>query len=174
MPEHERQPSVPNKEKMLLLANECIGLPVQRYIPEHEGIFHEEKFNGCLAFVKFILIGAGIPIPNFIGPDRIERPMAHVNEFFDHFGVSVPYNKQQAGDLVFFSWDGVRPLHIGVVANENEYIHAYTKGGLVQKNKLNTYPIKTNSSDPIYVNNPIGFKRPTVSNLDTRWFQRPI
>lgn len=162
------------KEKMLLIANQCIGLSVQRYSPGSNDVFRNENFNGCLAFVRFVLTGAGIPIPNFIGPDRVVHQMTHVNEFFDHFGVNIPHGKQQLGDLVFFSWDGFRPLHIGIVVDGETYIHAHTKSGLVRKNILKDHQIKTDISEPLYLMNPIGFKRPTLSNNDPRWFQKLI
>lgn len=163
-----------NRDKIGLIANQCMGLPVQRYEPENNDIFCDGMFNGCLSFVKFVLTGAGIPLPNFIGPDYAEHPMIHVNEFFDHFGVNIPYGKHQAGDLVFFSWDGVRPLHIGIVDDGETYIHAYTKRGIVHRNDLRIYPIKTDIVETIYDTNPIGFKRPTVKHDNVRWSQKLI
>jgi hypothetical protein len=168
------QPILSVKNKISLIAEECIGMPVQKYIPENENVFQGNKFNGCVAFIKFVLIGSGVPIPDFIGPDRVQRPINHVNEFFDHFGINVPYGNQQDGDLIFFSWDGNRPLHVGIVTNEDYYIHGHTKKGAVSKNKIAIYPIKTGVTNPVYTLNPIGFKRPTLATGNTRWFQKTI
>ena len=172
--QNELQPILPFNEKIVSIAKECLKLPVQRYVQKHEKLFQEEKFNGCVAFIHFTLIGAGIPIPDFIGPDGIQRPMKHVNEFFDHFGVPIPAGTQKPGDLVFFSWDGRRPQHIGIVTENNYYIHAHTSDGSVKKNNLSSHPIKTDHLNTIYQTNPIGFKRPTIANKDPRWFQKPI
>jgi len=161
-------------EKISAIAQACVNFPVQRYDKNINQLFVETKLNGCLSLIKFVLTGSGIVTPDFIGPDGIQRPMNHVNEFFDHFGINIPFGQQKEGDLVFFSWDGIRPQHIGIVINTDTYIHAHTSDGWVKKNRIATHLIKTDKSDTVYITNPIGFKRPTISNKDDRWFQKPI
>lgn len=166
---------VPHKEKVTLIAQECLGFPVQRYNLNYEGLFQDQKFNGCVAFVRFVLINSGIPIPDFITPSGEQFPLRHVNEFYDHFGINIPFGKQQPGDLVFFSWNGEIPQHIGIVFNETSYIHAHTKDGQVKKNSLKQNPINRATQDSRFMNNPIGFKRPTLAIKDNkRWFQKEI
>ena len=112
----------------------------------------------CSGFVVYLLNKTGIFLPQTI---------RHCNEFLDSFGVLVHEEQKLPGDLIFFSRNGTRPTHIGIVVSHNHYVHA---PGL-NNTKVNIAKIvrkKINPSDgQIYKNNPIAFKR--ISIRSERW-----
>lgn len=143
-----------------------------------EGITPEMGFD-CSGFVYYILQSAGIPIPSYIvqttDGHTIRRKIRHANEFYDRFGVHVDSSLAQSGDLVFFSWEGVRPNHMGIMIDPNHYIHAHRHTNLVQVDELIPEDITSTRSDRLYVRNPIGFKRPAVvERKGAHLVQRPI
>lgn len=160
-------------EKIVSNAERLVNFDVQMYVDDPRLIINR-KFNGCLAFVKFVLLESGINIPDYIGPDNIIRRIKFVNEMFDHFGVLVEYGQQQEGDILFFSRRGERPQHIGIVVDNNDYIHAPARKGIVCKDKIEILSIENITQNSIYKTNPIGFKRATISVDHPRWFQKPI
>lgn len=160
-------------EKIVSNAERLIDFDVQMYVDDPRLIINR-KFNGCLAFVKFVLLDSGINIPDYIGPDNIIRRIKFVNEMFDHFGILVEYGQQQKGDILCFSRRGERPQHIGIVVDNSYYIHAPARKGVVCKDKIEILPIENIGLNPIYKNNPIGFKRATMPTDHPRWFQKPI
>ena len=170
---HEYNINLPISEKIVLNAERLLNFDVQMYDNDDRLIING-KFNGCLAFVKFVLLESGINIANYIGPDNKVRKIKFVNEMFDHFGVLVEYGQHQKGDVLFFSRRGERPQHIGIVVDDNYYIHAPARKGIVCKDKIETLPIENIAQNSIYRNNPIGFKRATISVGHPRWFQKPI
>ncbi|GEM_PF-6680343 len=101
-------------------------------------------------------------IPNYFSPDGQRKSIRHVREFFDHFGAYITFGKQQKGDLVCFSWKGLYPQHIGIMINEEDYVHAHTRDGEVKKNKIFQRPVNNPVENAIYLVNPIGFKRPAA------------
>ncbi len=160
-------------EKIVLNTERLLNFDVQMYINDPRLII-DGKFNGCLAFVKFVLLESGVTVPDYIGPDNRIRKIKFVNEMFDHFGVLVEYGQQQKGDILCFSRRGERPQHIGIVVDNNYYIHAPARKGIVCKDKIEILPIENITSNSIYKTNPIGFKRATISVDHPRWFQKPI
>lgn len=158
-------------DKLEKISRECVNLPVCRYEPVVDSLFVEKKFNGCVSFVKFVLEGSGVTIPDFIGVDNVRRSMDHVNEFHDHFGVFVPFEARKRGDLIIFSWNGAIPQHIGIVVDFNHYVHAHTSDGGVHLNKISQKPILKKTERSIYTVNPIAIKRPTVRLDGNRWHQ---
>ena len=81
-------------EKIVLNAERLLNFDVQMYV-NNSCLIIDRKFNGCLAFVKFVLLESGVNIPDYIGPDNTIRKLNYVNEMFDHFGVLVEYGQQQ-------------------------------------------------------------------------------
>ena len=125
-----------------------LGSRSQRYRNPYEG----KNPNGfdCSGFVWFLLNRLGFPIAEDI---------RHVNEFFDRFGVLIHSRAVEAGDLVFFSWNGHVPQHMGIMVSQDTYIHAPG----VDKTTVSLACIKErailHSQSQIYFSNPIGFKR---------------
>lgn len=85
---------------------------------------------------------------------------------------------RQAGDLIFFSRAGTFPTHIGIMHDEETYIHAPG----TPESRVNIQPItfaqiaKRGMEQQLYSRNPIGFKSPSVA-IDQptyRSHQRPI
>lgn len=125
-----------------------------------------------------MLTEAGLEVPDYIGLDGQPRPTRHANELYDHYGVAVHLGLQVGGDLVFFSKDGSRPTHVGIVRDEETYIHAPGHDGTqVAIGHICVTNIVTDYlGRKIYATNPIGFKSPTVANEKPtyRWHQSPL
>jgi cell wall-associated NlpC family hydrolase len=130
----------------------------------------------CSGFVRYVLGAAGLTIPDYIGADNVRRPIRHANEFWDHYGVNVHPEKYTGGDLLFFSRNGLFPTHIGIVRDEESYIHAPGKDDTrVEIQSINTEAIVgCSDSRMLYAINPIGFKAVTVAleNPSYRYHQR--
>lgn len=108
----------------------------------------------------------------------MRRPIRHANEFWDSYGIMVHDENRQAGDLIFFSRTGLFPSHIGIVRDEESYIHAPgTPESRVTIRAIDYALIAKKSMErQLYSRNPIGFKSPSVA-LDTptyRSHQRPV
>ncbi len=58
---------------------------------------------------------------------------------------------------------------MGIVVDDNHYVHAHTADGLVKKNKIGQRNINVSVPNPLYVRNPIGFKRLAVHADGYRW-----
>lgn len=94
--------------------------------------------------------------------------MRHCNEYFDRFGVLIHWQDRQAGDLTFWSRNGLIPTHIGLLINRDWYIHAPGKDGTsVTIDHLRVAPIPYRHENQLYFENPIGFKRLALPN--GRW-----
>ncbi len=143
-----------------LLADEALkylGDPASNYKGPELGILPATGFD-CSGFVVFLLKKLGI--------DNLEN-IRHTSEFFDKYGIFVHYGLHQRGDLVFFSKKGLAPKHIGIVIDENYYIHSPGKNGsVIEIKKLVLEPINT-VTGAIYNTNPIGFKRHSINS--GRW-----
>lgn len=128
--------------------------------------------------MKFVLHEVGLTIPEYIGQDNIKRPIRHANEFWDNYGVVVHDGSKQPGDLIFFSRKGLFPTHIGIVRDEESYIHAPGTA----ESKVEVQPIsyeaiaKRSIEHQFYTRNPIGFKSPMVKMEQPtyRYHQKPI
>jgi cell wall-associated NlpC family hydrolase len=140
-------------------AEELVGHKSTPYLGSDAGVSTKNGFD-CSGFVKYVLTECGIEVPDHI---------RHSNEFFDFFGILIHSGLQRRGDLIFFSHDGgVRPTHMGIVTSSMEYVHAPGKiGTQVSVAKINERPILRLSDHQKYLVNPIGIKRPMVTN--GRW-----
>jgi hypothetical protein len=117
-------------------------------------------------------------VPPFVGQDGIERPTRHANEFWDSYGIPLHDEARRPGDLIFFSREGDRPTHIGILRDEETYIHAPGKDETVVESKPIAFEaIAMNSLRfQFYRRNPIGFKSPVTSlaRPTRRRHQRPV
>lgn len=133
-----------------------VGCPSIKYIRPDSG----KDLSGfdCSGFIVHVLNATGILLPANI---------RHCNEFFDSFGVHIHDQCKRPGDLIFFSRNGQRPTHIGVVVDHNHYIHAPGETGskiCIEEFSHATIPPR---SEQLYTKNPIGFKR--ISIPAGRW-----
>lgn len=155
------------REAIVGIASELIGSLSMKYThgrPEL-GKSTETGFD-CSGFVTFVLSEAGVHIPQYIGQDDIRRPIRHANEYWDYYGVAIHEDLRRKGDLIFFSRRGDFPTHIGIVRDEESYIHApgsdFTR---VSVAPIVPEPITFKPRlglRQLYVVNPIGYKAPTV------------
>jgi len=71
---------------------------------------------------------------------------------------------------VFFSKEGRRPTHMGIILNNYEYIHAPgINNTLVKIDELKVASIPKRYKNQLYFYNPIAFKR--LSSSFGRWQQ---
>lgn len=128
--------------------------------------------------MTFVLRAAGLAVPDYIGQDGCRRPVRHANEFWDSYGIAVHEGLQRPGDLVFFSRTGEFPTHIGIVRDEEMYIHAPGRDGTtVEVRALESERIVSTATEGvIYARNPIGFKSPSQAAEQTtyRYHQKLI
>ena len=144
-------------EAMRLLGSDCCDHPKDN--ENHLFGCNPETGFDCSGLVVYVLTQARVPVP---------KEVRHTSEFFDHFGVFV--HKYRAGDLVFFSKEGKAPIHMGIMINDTEYIHSPGRNGTkVSIAKMKREPIPYQRDDQIYLENPIGFKAPTI--FRNRWQQ---
>lgn len=101
-------------------------------------------------------------IPDYIGQDGLRRPIRHANEFWDSYGIAVHDGLQRGGDLIFFSRTGRMPTHIGIMVDEETYIHSPGQDNMqVEISTVNRAAIMNDGMESvIYSRNPIGFKSP--------------
>ena len=125
-----------------------------------------------------MLSRARLVIPEYTGQDGVRRPIRHANEFWDNYGIAVHDEFRQPGDLIFFSRKGSFPTHIGIVRDEESYIHAPgTSESKVEVQPISYGRIAANGiARQLYARNPIGFKSPTmpVGQPTYRHHQMPI
>ncbi|MDD2483151.1 MAG: NlpC/P60 family protein [Candidatus Shapirobacteria bacterium] len=159
---YEKEPQNHFRETIVNEALKLVGFNSRNHPKDNEdhqlGCSFETGFD-CSGFVKYVLQKSGISVPGEI---------RHASEFFDHFGVLTHIPRQ--GDLVFFSRNGLVPRHVGIMINNQEYIHSPGKNGeRIEIKKLEETEILLEHPNQLYLKNPIGFKTPTISN--GRWQQ---
>lgn len=130
-----------------------VGHPSVAYRGHERGRTPEDGFD-CSGFVTYLLEKIDFPKP----PE-----MRHVSEYFDRFGILVHTGLHDAGDLVFWSWNGYRPQHIGIVVSSTECVAASGfDGGLVERFLIESSPMPVTGSGnhrQNYNQTLIGFKR---------------
>lgn len=162
------------------IAEELIGAPSMLYAGAEQGMSPEEGFD-CSGFVTFVLQASGVTIGTYTGRDGYERPIRHSNEYWDYFGVAVHDGAQLPGDLIFFSRNGFVPTHIGIVADDNTFIHApgRTNTQVIREVLPKATPITPRvalTERQLYMHNPIGFKAVTcqLKTPNDRYQQKPL
>lgn len=157
------------RETILEVASSLIGELSVRYVYGHPewGRSPEQGFD-CSGFVTFVLTQAGLSVPEFMGQDGRPRPIRHAGEYWDHYGVMVHEDARLPGDLLFFSRRGTYPTHIGIVRDEESYIHAPGRNATkVSVEGIKKEAIMLPPKDGfrrLYTTNPIGYKAPTIAS----------
>ncbi|MDQ2932880.1 MAG: C40 family peptidase [bacterium] len=129
------------------------------YTTPDNGISPESGFD-CSGFICFVLDYLKIPR---------SLEIRHASELFDSFGIPIHPEARGAGDLVFFSKDGYRPTHVGILFTNIDFIHSPgTPGSKVCISSLPECKIFHHTSQrlegQLYFHNPIGFKRVAIKN----------
>ncbi len=123
-----------------------------------------EQGYDCSGFVRQVLLHAGLNIPDYIGMDNKRRPIRHASEFWNYYGIYAG-SEPEAGDLIFFSRNGLMPTHTGIVRDKESYIHALGSDNtrvIVEGIRYEAIHPKHVGSRILYQVNPIGFKTPTI------------
>jgi cell wall-associated NlpC family hydrolase len=153
------------KEAIVAAAVERIGSLSMRYVTGRPDLGQSKEHGyDCSGFVRQVLLHAGLHIPDYIGMDDERRPIRHASEFWDHYGIHAS-SEPEAGDLIFFSRHGLMPTHIGIVRDEESYIHAPGQDNTEVTIDTITHQDITPrqiGSRVLYQVNPIGFKAPTI------------
>lgn len=151
-------------DELVDVALSYAGRPAKRYRGPELGCGEEGWFD-CSGFITFLFRTFNFPNP--LG-------LRHCNEYFDLFGIAVHPQFRKKGDLVFFTYRGIMPAHIGLCISPDSYIHASTTDGYVKVDPLVTETIQFLASrddfesrikgkrTQKYFQNPIGFKRPAI------------
>ena len=148
---YEKEPSI--QESLVDTVHSQLGKRVIRHGEDDKGMDPDEGFD-CSGLVSLAL-------------DQIDYPrngLRHCREFFDFLGnpnLILP-GFQEKGDLVFFSWNGNLPQHIGIMISKRAYVHALLKTGEVSVSALKfrqIVPGPKTINPQKYPENPIGFKR---------------
>lgn len=121
----------PLRDKLVSAARHFLGLPYRW------GGMSERRGMDCSGLVKVLFAKLNIELP------RTSREQFHAGE-------NVAVENLQAGDLLFFSSDGVTPNHVGLYIGENRFVHAEKKSGRV---------IITDLKQPWYVKHFLGARR---------------
>lgn len=136
--------------KLVQTAREYLGAPTHVYTNPEEGTDPTQGFD-CSGFVTFLLREIGTP-----PPPRVR----HARDYYKKWGEFVPAEERRAGDLVFFSADGKRVTHVGVLSSPNTLIHSSgMRYQRVVEQPLPYWPIPDRRDNRRFHTNPIGFKR---------------
>ncbi len=113
----------------------------------------------CSGFVTYLIRSINIPLP---------EDVRHCNQYLDKFGVLIHWEARLPGDLVFFSRNGIRPTHMGIIISKTEYIHSPgTEDNFVKISPLALTQLPPKYPDQFYFTNPIALKR--LAFLNARW-----
>ena len=137
-----------DRGEFIRLARSYIGYPSTHYRGPECGC--DPSGFDCSGFIWFLLQRAGFP-------DDVPR---HANEMFDRLGVLVHHECRLPGDLVFFTRNGLKPGHVGLIVSDTEYLHAPGKRNTVVE--IHTLAECGVPAPPegrrLFVRNPIGYK----------------
>jgi cell wall-associated NlpC family hydrolase len=121
----------PIRDKLARAARHFLGLPYRW------GGMSERRGMDCSGLVKALFATLHIDLP------RTSREQFHAGE-------NVAVENLQAGDLIFFSSDGMTPNHVGLYIGGSRFVHAERKAGRV---------IITDLNQPWYVKHFLGARR---------------
>ncbi|HEY7219970.1 MAG TPA: C40 family peptidase [Candidatus Binatia bacterium] len=109
---------LPIRDRLASAARQFLGLPYRW------GGISERRGMDCSGMIKTLFAKLNIDLP------RTSRDQFHA-------GQDVALDDLQAGDLLFFSSDGVTPNHVGLYIGNNRFVHAEKKAGHVIITALN-------------------------------------
>jgi cell wall-associated NlpC family hydrolase len=121
----------PIRDRLASVARHFLGLPYRW------GGMSERRGMDCSGLIKALFAKLNIELP------RTSR-----EQFLA--GREVPLEDLQAGDLLFFSSDGVTPDHVGLYLGNQRFVHAEKKAGQV---------IVTSLNHPWYIKHFFGARR---------------
>src|SRR3989344_3985807 len=126
-------------EEIIETAYRFIGFKTIKYNkdnPFNKGNNLDTGFD-CSGIWQFILLQKGISLYN----ETLRRNIRYAREFFDFLGEYVSYGEHRKGDLVFFSYCGTMPTHMGLYVGNNRLIHkGFCDTSLVPVRQLGSYP----------------------------------
>jgi cell wall-associated NlpC family hydrolase len=125
----------PIRDQLARAARHFLGLPYRW------GGMSERVGMDCSGLVKALFAKSSIALP------RTAREQFHA-------GQDIALEKLEAGDLLFFSSDGVTPDHVGLYIGDNRFVHAEKKAGHVIVTALN---------QPWYIKHFLGARRIVAS-----------
>ncbi|HZH83058.1 MAG TPA: C40 family peptidase [Phototrophicaceae bacterium] len=128
-------PRVPIRDRLASAARHFLGLPYRW------GGMSERRGMDCSGLIKTLFAKLNIEVP------RTARDQYRA-------GQEVTVENLQAGDLLFFSTDGMTPDHVGVYVGEHRFVHAEKKAGRV---------IITDLNQSWYIKHFIGARRIVLS-----------
>jgi cell wall-associated NlpC family hydrolase len=108
----------PLRQKLAQAALHFLGLPYRW------GGMSERSGMDCSGLVKVLFARLNIELP------RTSREQFHA-------GKGVAMENLRAGDLLFFSSDGVKPDHVALYIGDQRFVHAEKKAGHVIVTALN-------------------------------------
>ncbi|HEY6999387.1 MAG TPA: C40 family peptidase [Candidatus Binatia bacterium] len=126
---------VPIRDRLASAARHFLGLPYRW------GGMSERRGMDCSGLIKTLFAKLNIEVP------RTARDQYRA-------GQEVTVENLQAGDLLFFSTDGMTPDHVGVYVGEHRFVHAEKKAGRV---------IITDLNQSWYIKHFIGARRIVLS-----------
>jgi cell wall-associated NlpC family hydrolase len=126
---------LPIRDRLSSVARKFLGLPYRW------GGMSERHGVDCSGLIKALFAKLNINLP------RTSRDQFRA-------GQEVSIDNIQAGDLVFFSTNGVTPDHVGLYIGDNRFVHAEKKAGQV---------IITDLYQPWYINHFLGARRILIS-----------
>lgn len=117
----------------------------------------------CSWFVTFILTKFGL--------NKIW--IRHANEYFDQYWILIHKKAVNTWDLVFFSYNWLRPTHVWIMISQDKCIHApWKENTKIETSNILSKKIKIENNAQIYYYNPIWFKRITLE-LSEKNMRRP-
>lgn len=107
----------------------------------------------------------GLTIPDHITVSGERQETRHASQLYDYYGIHKHLGMHQEGDLIFFSKNGLVPTHVGIVRDDETYIHAPGKDNTcVTIDRIAKEAIRqVVRGRGLYLVNPIGFKSPVLA-----------
>ena len=165
--EHKKYNFIP--ETKLQMPYDILATTAEEYLGWKSGPYdgHEidkysERGIDCTEFICIVHQESGL-LSLFSEDDNSKfQNLRYAREFYDSFGINVDHGLHRRGDLIFYSYKGVKPDHVGIVVTPDTYIHAPGKENTsVCIVEIKQTPIISQEPNRIFKENP-KYKRPSV------------